>query len=794
MKYSEFWLREWVNPALDSSELAEQITMAGLEVERVEPVAPRFQGVVVGEIVSCRPHPNADKLRITEVDCGEGTLLTIVCGAANCRQALKVAVAQVGALLPSGLVITEASLRGQRSSGMLCSWEELGISSDSSGIIELPAEAPVGDSIRDFLQLDDNVIEISVTPNRGDCLSVMGLAREVAALNYLSYVQPPIAAIASTIEATLPVKIEAPSAVPRYLVRKICGININAVTPLWMKERLRRCGMRSIDPVVDVTNYVLLEMGQPMHAFDCAKVAGSLIVRMATENEKLTLLNENEITLTPDVLVIADQQGVLALAGIFGGLSSGVSCKTQDILLEAAWFHPHAIAGRARRYGLHTEAAHRFERGVDPAISRSALERATALLLTICGGEAGPIVDYSDLTLLPQPATITLTQCRLKRLLGVTISHSEITAILQHLGCVVITAEKHWQVTPPTWRSDLAIEEDLVEEVARLYGYNSIPAQPLQVEQLAVNAKEENIALNRVKNLLVDRGFQEIISYSFVDPVVQKVIHAEEALTLLNPISKEMSVMRLSLLTGLLTTVSYNERRQQDRIRLFECGLRFVPYSDVEHGVLQELVIAGCITGNRNEAHWDAKDSIIDFYDLKGDLESVLELTGMLDSFEFRAQSIPALHPSQSATIYLHGEQIGIIGVIHPQLESKLYLSGRTVVFELLWNKIAKKLLPKAKPISRYPANRRDIAIVVANSIPVGDVLSACREVDQNRLIDVNLFDVYRGESVKAGYKSLAISLILQDLDHTLEEDEITATVNECIAVLKERFQANLRD
>lgn len=795
MKFSELWLREWVNPAVDSETLSEQITMAGLEVDGVEPVAGAFHGVVVGEVVECGQHPNADKLRVTKVNVGGDRLLDIVCGAPNCRQGLKVAVATVGAVLPGDFKIKAAKLRGEPSEGMLCSFSELGISDDHDGIIELPADAPIGTDIRDYLKLDDNAIEISVTPNRADCLGIIGVARDVAVLNQLALNAPAIELVAATIQDTFPIQVDAPQACPRYLGRVVKGINVKAATPLWMREKLRRCGIRSIDPVVDVTNYVLLELGQPMHAFDLDRLNGGIIVRMAKEGETLTLLDGNEAKLNADTLVIADQQSALAMGGIFGGEHSGVNEATQNVLLECAYFNPLSITGRARRHGLHTDASHRYERGVDPALQHNAIERATRLLIDICGGEAGPVVDVTSTADLPTRATITLRREKLDRLIGHVISDEQVSDILQRLGCNVTKIDAGWQATAPSWRFDMEIEEDLVEEVARIYGYNNIPNIPTQAPLIMTSHREASLSLKRVKTLLVDHGYQEAITYSFVDPKIQGLIHPDEAsLSLPSPISAEMSVMRLSLWSGLLSAAVYNQNRQQSRLRLFESGLRFVPDSSADLGIRQDLMLAGVITGTRYEEHWDLARQAVDFYDLKGDLEAVLALTGKLSEIEFKAENNPALHPGQSAAIYLGEERIGFIGVIHPELERKLDLNGRTVVFELLWDKVADRVLPEANEVSRFPANRRDIAVVVAENVPAGDILAECKKVGANQLVGVNLFDVYRGKGVAEGYKSLAISLTLQDTTRTLAEEEIAATVAECVAALKQRFQASLRD
>ncbi|QLN68075.1 phenylalanine--tRNA ligase subunit beta [Enterobacter roggenkampii] len=795
MKFSELWLREWVNTTLDSDALSNQITMAGLEVDGVEPVSGAFNGVVVGEVVECGQHPNADKLRVTKVNVGGDRLLDIVCGAPNCRQGLKVAVATVGAVLPGDFKIKAAKLRGEPSEGMLCSFSELGISDDHNGIIELPLDAPIGTDIREYLKLDDNTIEISVTPNRADCLGIIGVARDVAVLNQTELNAPEIDPVEATISDVLPIQVDAVDACPRYLGRVVKGINVKAPTPLWMKEKLRRCGIRSIDAVVDVTNYILLELGQPMHAFDKDRIEGGIVVRMAKEGETLVLLDGTEAKLNADTLVIADHSKALAMGGIFGGEHSGVNDETQNVLLECAFFSPLSITGRARRHGLHTDASHRYERGVDPALQYKAMERATRLLIDICGGEAGPVIDVTNEATLPKRATITLRRSKLDRLIGHHVADAQVTDILKRLGCDVTEGQDEWKAVAPSWRFDMEIEEDLVEEVARVYGYNNIPDEPVQAGLVMGTHREADLSLKRVKTMLNDKGYQEVITYSFVDPKLQQLIHpGQEALILPSPISSEMSAMRLSLWTGLLGTIVYNQNRQQNRVRIFESGLRFVPDNQANLGIRQDLMLAGAISGNRYEEHWDLAKGTVDFYDMKGDLEAILDLTGKLSEIEFRAEAIPALHPGQSAALYLDGKRIGFIGGVHPELERKLDLNGRTIVFELEWNLVADRVIPQAQDVSRFPANRRDIAVVVAENVPAADILAECKKVGVNQVVGVNLFDVYRGKGVAEGFKSLAISLILQDTSRTLEEEEIAATVAKCVEALKERFQASLRD
>ena len=795
MKFSESWLREWINPEISSEMLADQLTMAGLEVDNVEKVAGDFTGVVIGKVVECKQHPNADKLRVTKVDIGKDELLDIVCGAPNCRQGLMVACATVGAVLPGDFKIKSAKLRGEPSEGMLCSYSELGITDDHNGIIELPDNAPLGKDIREYLNLNDVMIDISVTPNRADCFGIVGVARDISAVNNIPMKEIKIANVPTTISDTLSIQIDAPKAAPRYLGRVIKNININAMTPLWMKEKLRRGGIRSVDAVVDITNYVLLELGHPMHAFDLNQIEKGIIVRYAHQDEEMTLLNGNEVKLNDKTLVIADHNKVLAIAGIMGGEKSSVTQSTTDIFLESAFFAPLAITGKAREYGLHTEASHRYERGVDPALQFVAMERATQLLVDICGGEVGPVIEVTNQSELPSQATIKLHRNKIDRIIGYTIEAQKITDILVRLGCEVEYKDDIWIVKSPTWRFDLQIEEDLVEEVARIYGYNNIPNTNMKIESVMQPKPESIISLRRIKDLLVDRGYQEAVTYSFVDPKIQHILHPNEpAITLPNPISSEMSVMRLSLWSGLLDAVLYNQNRQQSRLRLFETGLRFIPDEKCEFGVRQEFMLSGVITGNLYEDHWQLPKKSVDFYDLKGDLEAILSLLGCDGQVLFNKAELSALHPGQSAVINLNDEVIGYFGVLHPEIEKKLSLNSKTLVFEINLAKINFKKVPVAQDLSKYPSNKRDIAIIVSNTIPAAEIISVCKQAGGEQLVKVNLFDVYQGDNIKEDQKSLAISLILQDKSRTLEEEDITNIVSKCVTALQNRFKALLRE
>jgi phenylalanyl-tRNA synthetase beta chain len=794
MKFSEKWLREWVNPSVSTDKLSEQLSMAGLEVDGVEPVAGEFSGVVVGEVVECGQHPDADKLQVTRINVGDDALLDIVCGAPNCRQGIKVAVAKVGAVLPGNFKIKKAKLRGQPSFGMLCSFSELGITDDHDGILELPLDAPIGEDIREYLQLDDVTIEVDLTPNRADCLGIKGLAREVGVLNKTSVIEPPVPAVTPSITDSRNIELLAPEACPRYLGRVIKNINLAVPTPLWMVEKLRRCGIRSIDPVVDITNFVLLELGHPMHAFDNDKIEGDVVIRFAKQDEKLTLLDGNEVTLQDNTLVIADTNKALAMAGIFGGLDSGMASESQDIFLESAFFAPDAIMGKARQYGLHTDASHRYERGVDPQLQKIAMERATQLLLDIVGGDAGPVIEAIDNACVPNNRSVTLRHSRLTKVLGIEIDAVTVTDIFKRLGFNVSFEGQVWQISVPPYRFDISIEEDLIEEVARVYGYNQIPDIAPVASLKMSQHQEQKVQLNQLKNILVESDYQEAITYSFVDPKIQTLLYPEmEGLQLPHPISSEMSTMRVSLWTGLLQSVSYNQKRQQSRVRLFESGLRFIPDNSEKTGVKQELVISGVVCGLVADENWDNATRSIDFFDVKADVENILNCAGVED-YRFQSANHSALHPGQCAQIFMGDTLLGTIGAIHPQFEKSLGLNGRSFVFELDVSALGLKKLPKSQEISKFPANRRDIAIVVDDDEVVGDILNCIDKFGADQLVGLNLFDVYRGKGIPQGKKSLAISLILQDKTKTLEESDIQATVDGILASLSQNFEAFLRD
>jgi phenylalanyl-tRNA synthetase beta chain len=795
MKFSESWLREWINPDLNREQLLNQLTMLGLEVDVAEPVSGQFSKVKVGEVIACEPHPDADKLSVTRVDVGDEALLDIVCGAKNCRQGIKVAVATVGAVLPGDFKIKKTKLRGQPSHGMLCAYQELGIDIESDGILELPADAPIGQDFFEYFKLDDVAVDIDLTPNRADCLSIQGLAREIGATQQQSPQEPVIPAIKAQINDSKQIVIEAPQACPKYLSRIIKNVQVDAITPWWLQEKLRRSGIRSVDPIVDVTNFVLLELGQPMHAFDLKHIEGDIHVRMAKHGERLVLLDGKEVELNETTLVIADEEKSLAMAGIFGGLASSVQTSTQDIVLECAYFAPEAIAGKAREYGLHTDSSHRFERGVDPQLQSKAMARATQLIQEICGGQVGPVVEAIDDNNMPHSKTISLRFEQVSRRLGVTIPADKVKSIFEALGFGVKSSDTCWDITVPSYRFDMNIEADLIEEVGRLYGYSNIePAQPTVSLKMRQH-KEGQLPLRKIRQTMISRGFNEAITYSFVDPKKQKLFHPNIApLTLPNPISQDMSVMRLSLITGLLTTVSYNQKRQQNRLRLFEVGLRFVPHTEADMGVDQQLMLTAVITGTQQIEQWNADTKPVDFFDLKSDLEALFELTGDESSFELQQAQHEGFHPGQCADIFRNGKYIGMIGTIHPSLKKTLGLNGRAVVFEVDLKNLLGLKVPAYKNISKFPANRRDIAIVVKQDVNANNILNLIKKVGGNQIVGLSLFDIYQGPSIASGHKSLAISMIIQNNDRTLEELEITEIVTQVVSALKSEFNALLRD
>ncbi|WP_415911936.1 phenylalanine--tRNA ligase subunit beta [Neptuniibacter sp. QD37_11] len=798
MKFSEKWLRELVNPAISTQELVDQVTMAGLEVDEVEAAAKDFTGVIVGEILTAEQHPNADKLQVCTVTNGS-EVAQVVCGAPNARAGLKTAFATVGAVLPTPdgkeFKIKKAKLRQVESFGMLCAEDELGISDDHDGIMELPADAPVGTCIREYLNLDDKVIDVDLTPNRGDCLSISGLAREVGVLNKAPVTFVADNAVEATIDATFPVELKDAADCPRYVGRVIRGINPQAETPLWMKQKLERSGVRSIDPVVDVTNYILLELGQPMHAFDLDKLSGGIVVRRAEQGEKLTLLDGQEVELNADTLAITDANGPVAIAGIMGGEPTSVTSETQNIFLESAFFNSISIAGRARSYGLHTDSSHRFERGVDWQLQNQAINRATELLLEIVGGEAGPAVETVNQDELPAARQVFLRHSKVNAMLAFEMPADEIEEILTRLGLVVekTSTEGEWHVSVPSYRFDIAIEVDLIEELARVYGYNNLPVRT-PTASMPIKANDETkVTIQNVRRALIARGYQEAITYSFIEAGLQKQFDDQfEGIALANPISAEMAVMRTTIWPGLVKALQYNQNRQQARVRLFESGQRFLPTSGDE--IIQENVVAGLLAGARDPEGWNAGKDQVDFFDIKGDLESLLSLGGAEDEFTFVADRHVALHPGQTARIERNGEKVGYIGALHPNLVKELGLNGAVYLFEINQAALTQGKLPRYQEISKFPESRRDLALIVDEGVAFDSVRQLAEKEAGEFVKEVTLFDVYQGQGIEKGRKSLAVGLTWQHPSRTLNDEEINSATSAVISALASEFGASLRE
>ncbi len=780
MQFPESWLRNLVNPGLDTPALAHALTMAGLEVEALAPAAPPFNNVVVAEILSAEKHPDADRLRVCQVDVGEAAPVTIVCGAPNAAAGLKVPCARPGARLP-GIEIKVAKVRGVESFGMLCSTKELGLEGAADGLMVLPADAPVGEDFRAWLNLDDTLITLKLTPNRADCLSVAGLAREVGAITGAEVRLPQIVEVPARTADTVAVKVSAPDACPRYLARVVRGIDAQAPTPRWMAERLERCGIRPLTAPVDITNYVLLELGQPMHAFDLGKLGYGVEVRRARAGEKLELLNGQTAELADDMLVIADADGPVALAGIMGGQPTSVQADTTDVLLEAAFFAPTAIAGRARRLGLSTDSSHRFERGVDFGATRQAMERATQLLVDICGGQPGPISEAADR--LPVRVPITLRLARLARVAGVALDADTVARGLRALGAEVERRDDALVVTPPSFRFDLAIEEDLIEEAVRLYGYDNVPAQPPAAPSRMLPQDETVVGDDALRHTLVGLDYQEVITYSFVDPAWETALDpAARPLPLANPLASQLSAMRTTLWGGLIETLRHNLNRQQDRVRIFELGR---VYASLD---AQPMKLGGLAYGDAVPEQWGAKARRVDFFDVKGDLE---RLAG--HALDARPGAHPALHPGQCAEVWMDGQAIGWIGALHPRLVQAFDLAAAPVLFELDADAIARRSLPRHAGLSRFPQVRRDLAFVLDVQTPAGTLLAALRGAATPAVRAIEVFDEYRGKGVAENQKSLAIRVVMQDTQRTLTDEDVEEAVRQLIDTALRQCNASLR-
>lgn len=791
MKISENWLRTWVNPAIDSETLSDQLTMLGLEVDELAPVAKPFTGVVVGEVLTVEQHPDADRLRVTTVNIGSGEPLQIVCGAPNVRAGMKAPVATIGAVLPGDFKIKKGKLRGVESQGMLCGASEIDLEDKIDGLLELPADAPVGTNIREYLKLDDNVIDISITPNRGDCFSIRGIAREIAVINQLQMNEPDIKSVDATIADEKKVVISTEGA-PRYLGRVIKNVNVKAATPEWMEQALARSGIRTHSILVDVTNYVLMELGQPMHAFDLAKIEGTVHVRQAQPQEKLQLLNDQEVELQEDIMVIADDQKALAIAGIMGGLASSVTDDTTDIFLESAFFAPLAIAGRARRFGLHTDSSQRYERGVDFELPLIAMNRASQLIQELAGGEFGPITVAEKTEILPKREAIELKQAQVDQLLGYQLTADFIADALTRLGCeVTVKAEGEWSVVPPSHRYDMAIYQDLIEEVARIDGYDniqiSLPSMDVQLAKY-----QDRFEIAELRQTIVTLGYQEAISFSFADAKLEKQLNPQvNPLMLANPISSDLAAMRSTLLSSLIPCVQYNLNRQQSRVRFFELGLRF-DYQDAKS--IQDLkqipTLALVAVGSQQPESWHVKPQPMDFFDFKGEIEEILAAGRV--KVEYVRSERAWLHPGQSAEILVDGQSIGYLGRLHPSLENELDLST-TWVAELDQTAVLQSYVSNFTELSRFPSIRRDIALLISDNINVRDIQQLIEKTGGELLDSTWLFDVYTGQGVEEGKRSLAFALLWQHPSRTLEDAEIKSGMDNIIQVLENTYQATLR-
>jgi phenylalanyl-tRNA synthetase beta chain len=793
MKVPISWLSEWVDVPWTAAELGARLTMAGFELESLTPAAPAFTGVVVAQIVSAVPHPRADKLRVCQVSTGADATFQIVCGASNARAGLRSALAMVDAQLPGGMTIGTAKLRGVESFGMLCSAKELGLSDTSSGILELPQDAPLGALLRDYLKLDDTTLELNVTANRGDAMSILGVAREVAALLDAPLRIPAGEAVGNALNDSQGVRLEAAAACPKFVGRVIRGIDNTRPTPIALRERLRRAGVRSISPAVDVTNYVLLELGQPMHVYDLAKLSGEVSARLARHAEPLTLLDGREVKLEADMLVIADEAGAIGAAGIMGSERTAVSADTRDVFLEVAWFAPEGIRGRARRLGLHTDASQRFERGVDPSGQARAMERATTLLLQIAGGQTGPLVVTEEPARLPVRLAVHLRRERLTRLLGVAVPDGKVRSILLNLHMQVTELGEGWSVVPPAHRFDIAIEEDLIEEVARIMGFAAIPERPARRPQTFLSLPEAVPQERTILDALVDRGYHETITFAFVDPALQTLLFPNtETLALANAIASDLSVMRVSLWPGLVRAALENQRRQQERIRLFGHGTRFV----VQNGKVSEVdSLAGIASGKRLPEQWGSSESRepLDFFDVKADLQALLSATGAGPEFSFAAASLSCLHPGRTARVLRSGAEVGWLGELHPRLVRELGFTQAPVLFEVDLAAL-RVTLPQAAEISRFPQVRRDLAVVVSENVTFGALRERVVLSGSSSLRNVRVFDVYRGAGIEKGRKSIALGLIFQDISRTLTDDEVDRAVAAVVADLRENLDARIRE
>lgn len=791
MKVSKLWLREWVNGSLAAETLGAMLTMAGLETDGIDPVAGEFHGVIVAQVMKTRPHPQADKLTLCDVDAGSGTHLQVVCGARNVRAGLKVALARIGAHLPGPLIIKEAKLRGELSQGMLCSLSELGLADASEGIMELESNAPLGMDFREYFALNDQVLTVELTPNRADCMSILGIAREISVLTSEPLKRVNIPENKPLIDECYPINVVATEACPRYCVRVIRGINPEAITPMWLSERLRRVGIRAIHPVVDVTNYVMMELGQPLHAFDADTLQAPIEVRFSKEAETLTLLDGQTVTLQKNTLLIADGQKALAMAGIMGGQDSAVQSATTNLLLESAYFAPIHLAGVARRHGLTTEASQRFERGVDPGLQRLALERATQLLLEIVGGQAGPLSECIYTETMPRQEVISFDPACVKKLTGLDIDSSRMLAHLRGLGMLVDTTQPVWQVTAPTHRFDMHHSVDLVEEILRLQGYDTIPSVPMQAQLIPGKTALLDDLTTRMLQFLSTRGYHETISYAFVDPALQETLDPlASPMALVNPLSPELSVMRTGLWSGLIASMVHNLHRQAASVRLMENAVTFHMKDGVLH---EEPCFAGLLTGETGADNWIDPQVPLDFYAMKGDLQALFGALS-LHTVEWLPDQHPALHPGKSARLRLNAEDIGWCGVLHPRIADALDISADVLLFELRPLRCLNAGRVQYQQVSRYPQIRRDLSLLVDKNVSFALIEQCVRQVPSHGWLKaLTVFDVYVDATLSDAKKSLAVSLIFQDKAKTLIEPEINAVIDAIIEKLNQDLDITLR-
>jgi phenylalanyl-tRNA synthetase beta chain len=790
MKFSENWLREFVNPAIDSETLMHQLTMAGLEVDGNEPACSPFDGLVVAEVKSVAKHPDADKLHICEVDCGEKDLLTIVCGAPNVKDGMRTVLAKVGATLSDKPKLDTVTLKGVTSYGMLCSAAEIGLGESHDGIIELSSSEEVGTPLKEIIDIEDNVIDVSLTPNRGDCFSLRGIAREVAVFNQLELAESKINPVEVTSKANRKITLSAEADCPHYIGRVIENIDASVKTPLWLSEKLRRSGVRSINVVVDITNFVMLEMGQPMHAFDNDLLKGDIVVRYPKSDEKLKLLDESEHQLKPKTLLISDDSGPLAMAGVMGGFDSAVKTNSKNIFLESVYFAPEAIIGESRQYGLHTDSSHRFERGVDPQLQESAIERASELILQLCGGQAGPLVEETSEEYLPDNSEVILRKAQIKRVLGIELDEEFITNTFDSLGMQIKYDGNQWVVIPPSHRFDIKLEVDLIEELARIYSYDEITVATPSNHLNMRSPNNTHLSIKQIREILINRDYQEVITYSFIDPELNNLLNnKEKSLALANPIAPELSEMRASLIPGLLNSLQYNIKRQRDRVRLFETGLIFRGNDDLK----QDYHIAGMCYGNKQEKQWDIDNISCDFYDLKNDVEVILNLLVEAKDLEFKKSDSEILHPGQAVDVYVDGRFIGYFGQLHPKITVELDLNESPYLFDFKLENLNKKGVAKFKTISKFPSIKRDIAVLIDETIPFADVLTSVENDATEALTNLELFDVYQGEGIEKGKKSLALGLTFQVTSSTLKDEEVETIMGNVLDGLYNKFGATLR-